>query len=217
MFHAAHDASNAAGDKVVHFTDSTIETAEVLRSVLLLMTSSELDHVQRDTMEWCEHLANVVAFLKKYECDRTLQALLHFYHYRYLSGDWVTRNHALSGLVLGTLADDIIYCTNVIAIYNMKLQTPMGVFADATAEVQKNEPRTHGRNAQPTNVLLPANMSLTIHRLIPPDYIWALSRSWLVANQSLGSWAYEFSSFAHKTLRPKPTPAATRKAPATAC
>ncbi|KAL1411759.1 hypothetical protein Q8F55_002726 [Vanrija albida] len=100
------------------------------------------------------------------------------------SGDEdLEEDYSLQGLVLGSVTDDVDFCLR--AIRSNYLWPREGDKVHDTGD-----PMEDFRFG--AMMLAPCNMPLKIHSLIPPTYIWALSRSWANAKNDKETWIVLF-------------------------
>lgn len=186
MFRDAGGSGSTAADKHLEFTDSRCETASTLRDFLALATTAKL-HPQWATygvVELCEHISNLVTFLRKYDCEGPLHSLLLAFHYEFLLRD--DRDSSLEALLLGAMADDVHYCKKAIRA------SKWAYVVDPSPTNPLAESR---RGAFP---LLPCNMPLIVCELFPTKYSWALGRSWPDAKDNREKWVELFAGLVEK-------------------
>ncbi|WOO80394.1 uncharacterized protein LOC62_03G003911 [Vanrija pseudolonga] len=170
VFAAGH--IEAASSKGLYLTDNTCEEAATIREFLSIITTGDLagDWLEAGADEelLCQHIAALTAFLKKYKCEQAVRGLQRAFSTRYSR----QRRLPLAGLVLGALTDDLDLCTEAMSIARDE--------SDMDPEA---------------NFLLPANMSLKVHLLIPNGYLWALATSW---TGDWDDWPLQFRQAADK-------------------
>lgn len=165
--------------KTVAFTDSSCETAPIIRDFLHLASTGTLPETWDDGLEeggeFVQRIAGVVTFLKKYQCDATLHILKLGFNEGFLMSGY----YSLEGIILGANADDVEYCIKAIKASEWT--------QDEEADNTDVDPIVHIREG--ALELLPCNMPFKAVQLIPVEYYWALSRSWL-GNKD--TWPDEF-------------------------
>lgn len=170
-------------------TDSRFETASTLCDFFSLITKAELpaDWDEHGLVTLSQHVANLVTFLKKYECDAMLQTLKLAFHYRFLVTPTATPTptplpYSLVGIVLGSIADDVEFCVKAMRADSWKKNhtSHHGIGADTVDGLSDCRPNALS--------LLPCHMPHGVLVLIPPTYIWALSWAWLPADGDKTEW-----------------------------
>ncbi|KAL1411761.1 hypothetical protein Q8F55_002728 [Vanrija albida] len=180
VFRDAGGGASVSNDKIVYFTDSSFETASTLRTFCQLITTARLPSWEEgEYAELSQHITDVVTFLRKYECDAMLETFKLAFHYNYLHS--ADSDFSLEGLVLGSVADDLHFC--IEAMYTNSWEPPTDV--------------PH----QKIMMLVPFNMPLKVHNLIPPTYLWALSSAWQNADNDMGKFRELFRSLVHHARR----------------
>ncbi|KAL1411769.1 hypothetical protein Q8F55_002736 [Vanrija albida] len=168
---AFSDARGLSGDanKTVTFTDTGFETKETLGDFFSLVTLGKLPPEffvdGNKYSDACERVARPVTFLQKYGCGAIIEVLKAVIHSEILvwRPNRVTPRDGLPGLVLGAMTDDVDFCV-------LAMQAGCQVDDLVTCPIDFCRPDSYD--------LVPINMPLRVARLIPTDYLWALSYSW---------------------------------------
>ncbi|WOO80396.1 uncharacterized protein LOC62_03G003913 [Vanrija pseudolonga] len=186
VFRDADGSGTTSGDKQLDFTDSHCETASTLCDFLALVTTSKLHTlwVSYGVVELCEHISNLVTFLRKYDCEGPLHSLILAFHYAFLLRD--DRDSSLEALLLGAMADNVDYCKKAIRASKWEY----------VVDTSPTNPLAEARRGCFT--LLPCNMPLIVYELFPTKYSWALGRSWPDAADDRGRWVELFAGLVEK-------------------
>ncbi|KAL1411770.1 hypothetical protein Q8F55_002737 [Vanrija albida] len=154
-------------DKTVHFTDLDFETADTIHRFLTLVTTGKLpdDFFREGAHEACQRTAHLATFIQKYGCGPAMAALKADVYFEGISVTSRFHSGSLPALVLGAMTDDPNYCVAAIE-------------AAAEVDMESTCEHEHGSCRDDTTELAPHNMPVKVARLIPSEYLWALSRSW---------------------------------------
>ncbi|KAL1411764.1 hypothetical protein Q8F55_002731 [Vanrija albida] len=187
VFRDAADVSNGAA-KTLHFTDKTFEEACTVADFLYLASTGKIpidwkemaggdDAIGEHRYEamLCQRLASLALFLKKYECDMVLHILKLGFDNDYLKEG----GFSMEGMVLGANLDDVDFC--------IKAMSTSDWTRDVVADNTDVDPIICKRRG--SLELLPCNMAFKVVQLLPVEYHWALSRSWLGKK---ATWPDEF-------------------------
>ncbi|WOO80083.1 uncharacterized protein LOC62_03G003594 [Vanrija pseudolonga] len=150
------------GTKALHFTDSLIETADVLNSFLELITTCSLDS---GNLEITVHL---VEFLSKYDCEKHKTVLLNSLKacLPLSSPD----QSFLSVFTIGAVLDNEELCEFVVEF---------GSYGSWSADDDDGEVDDSCSFHVEVSIWNSQAMPYDMWRLIPGPYLWALERTYL--------------------------------------
>ncbi|RXK41972.1 hypothetical protein M231_00693 [Tremella mesenterica] len=151
------DSMAQSGERpMIHLTDSTIETANILRAALDVLYGKQFPD---DHRKYHARLLKVIRFLQKYECEGSIDKI------RLLLHRWITSpdtSAAWSAFIVSAALDDIVTCSRAI-----RRAGNWGI--RATDEKQGSR--------DSSSVFDLGNLSLEQFSQIPVPMLWAILRA----------------------------------------